>query len=436
MIPEELSRICAAGEEAHTSVLLGSAETNAARRTAPESPSVRLDGVRKAFGDFEAVRGLDLDIQRGEFFTMLGPSGCGKTTTLRMVAGFEDPTGGRVLIDGEDVAALPPHRRPTNTVFQSYALFPHLSVGENVAFGLRRKKVDKAEVDRRVAAELERVGLAREINRRPNQLSGGMQQRVALARALVNLPKVLLLDEPLGALDLKLRKGLQLELKRIQRDVGITFVYVTHDQEEALTMSDRIAVMDQGRIEQIDAPEEVYERPATTFVAGFIGVSNLMPATITSAAGGRGRVRLDAGVEVDAEVNGFSVGERAHAVVRPEKLTVTPLMGSDAADQAHAYVNGIVESSVYLGTSTQMVVRLADDVRMTVLCPNSDDVERQALPGAGVDVRLSWAPEHMHLVRESADGTAAGAQKNPEPGSDPFIKGPDPSIDSQEATTT
>ena len=208
---------------------------------------------------------------------MLGPSGCGKTTTLRMVAGFEQPTAGRVLIDGQDVAGLPSYKRPTNTVFQSYALFPHLSVRENVAFGLRRKKVPKAEIDDRVEAELERVGLAAEINRKPNQLSGGQQQRVALARALVNLPKVLLLDEPLGALDLKLRKGLQVELKRIQRDVGITFVYVTHDQEEALTMSDRIAVMSNGVIEQVDTPETVYERPSTTFVAGFIGVSNLMP---------------------------------------------------------------------------------------------------------------------------------------------------------------
>ena len=209
-------------------------------------PSVDLDHVSKRFGDLVAVRDLELEIGRGEFFTMLGPSGCGKTTTLRMVAGFEEPTAGRVLIEGQDVAGLPSHKRPTNTVFQSYALFPHLSVGENVAFGLKRKKVAKAEVTERVAAELERVGLASEINRRPNQLSGGQQQRVALARALVNLPKVLLLDEPLGALDLKLRKGLQVELKRIQRDVGITFVYVTHDQEEALTMSDRIAVMSNG----------------------------------------------------------------------------------------------------------------------------------------------------------------------------------------------
>ncbi|MEK6328234.1 MAG: ATP-binding cassette domain-containing protein, partial [Actinomycetota bacterium] len=199
--------------------------------------------MSKHFGDLVAVRDLDLDVGRGEFFTLLGPSGCGKTTTLRMIAGFEEPTAGRVLIDGQDVVGLPSYRRPTNTVFQSYALFPHLSVRENVAFGLRRKKVAKDEIDRRVTAELERVGLQAEVSRKPNQLSGGQQQRVALARALVNLPKVLLLDEPLGSLDLKLRKGLQIELKRIQREVGITFVYVTHDQEEALTMSDRIAVM-------------------------------------------------------------------------------------------------------------------------------------------------------------------------------------------------
>ena len=267
-------------------------------------PSVRLEGVTKTFGDFVAVRDIDLDIAQGEFFTLLGPSGCGKTTTLRMVAGFEQPTSGQVLIEGTDVAGLPPHKRPTNTVFQSYALFPHMSVADNVAFGLKRKRVDKGEIKRRVDAELERVGLAAEANRRPNQLSGGQQQRVALARALVNLPKVLLLDEPLGALDLKLRKGLQIELKRIQREVGITFVYVTHDQEEALTMSDRIAVMNRGRIEQVGGPEDVYERPTTTFVAGFIGVSNLMPGEVTQANGAHSRVRLDAGVEIEAPTDG------------------------------------------------------------------------------------------------------------------------------------
>ena len=231
-------------------------------QTGADAPSVRLEGVTKRFGDFAAVRDMDLDIPRGQFFTMLGPSGCGKTTTLRMVAGFEEPTEGRVLLDGDDVTGLPAFRRPTNTVFQSYALFPHRTVEQNVAFGLQRQKVDRSEIKRRVAEELERVGLAPEAKRKPAQLSGGQQQRVALARALVNRPAVLLLDEPLGALDLKLRKQLQVELKRIQRDVGITFIYVTHDQEEALTMSDRIAVMNRGVVEQVSDPETVYERPA------------------------------------------------------------------------------------------------------------------------------------------------------------------------------
>ncbi len=359
-----------------------------------------MEGVSKRFGDFLAVDGIDLEIGAGEFFTLLGPSGCGKTTSLRMVAGFEDPTAGRVLIDGEDVAGLPPYKRPTNTVFQSYALFPHISVADNVGFGLRRKKVNRAEIARRVDAELDRVGLAAEANRKPAQLSGGQQQRVALARALVNLPKVLLLDEPLGALDLKLRKGLQVELKRIQREVGITFVYVTHDQEEALTMSDRIAVMNRGRIEQIDAPEAVYERPTTTFVAGFIGVSNLMPAQVQGAATDeRTRIKLDAGVELEAIGNGLAAGERCQAVVRPEKLRID--RAGESSPDGWPAVDGVVESSIYLGTSTQIVVRLTGDVPMTVLVPNADEAERARLPGGGVDVRLSWAPEHIHLVRES-----------------------------------
>ncbi len=362
-------------------------------------PTVRLERVSKHFGELVAVKELDLDIGRGEFFTMLGPSGCGKTTTLRMVAGFEQPTAGRVLIEGSDVAGLPSYKRPTNTVFQSYALFPHLSVRDNVAFGLRRKKVAKGEITQRVEAELERVGLAAEINRRPNQLSGGQQQRVALARALVNLPKVLLLDEPLGALDLKLRKELQLELKGIQRDVGITFVYVTHDQEEALTMSDRIAVMSNGVVEQVDTPENVYERPATTFVAGFIGVSNLMPGTVMSATGGRGMIRLDTGLEVESRVDGLATGERCHAVVRPEKLRITD--PGSVTPGALPGVDGIVQSSVYLGTSTQIIVALPGDVSMTVLVPNASEAERARLPGGGAPVRLSWEPDHMHVVRES-----------------------------------
>ncbi|TMK71811.1 MAG: ABC transporter ATP-binding protein [Actinobacteria bacterium] len=374
-------------------------------------PSVRLNRVSKHFGDLIAVQDLDLDVGRGEFFTLLGPSGCGKTTTLRMVAGFEQPTAGRILIDGADVAGLPSYRRPTNTVFQSYALFPHLSVRENVAFGLRRKKVSKSEIAGRVESELERVGLAAEINRKPNQLSGGQQQRVALARALVNLPKVLLLDEPLGALDLKLRKGLQLELKRIQRDVGITFVYVTHDQEEALTMSDRIAVMSNGIVEQVDTPENVYERPGTTFVAGFIGVSNLMPGTIASASGDRGTIRLDSGPEVEAHVNGLANGERCHAVVRPEKLRIEHAGGSSGDGMPS--VDGVVESSVYLGTSTQIVVRLPDDVTLTVLVPNASEAERARLPGGGAPVRLSWSPDHIHVVRESAAATIANTNGAP-----------------------
>ncbi|UJA22013.1 ABC transporter ATP-binding protein [Thermoleophilia bacterium SCSIO 60948] len=374
-------------------------------------PSVRLRGVTKRFGGFTAVRDMELDIPQGEFFTMLGPSGCGKTTTLRMIAGFEQPSEGRVEIEGSDVAGLPAHKRPTNTVFQSYALFPHLTVGENVAFGLKRTGTPKSEIRGRVEAELERVGLPREIDRKPNQLSGGQQQRVALARALVNLPKVLLLDEPLGALDLKLRKGLQIELKRIQREVGITFVYVTHDQEEALTMSDRIAVMNRGRVEQVAGPEEVYDHPTTAFVAGFIGVSNLMPGTVTAADSNRTTVRLGSGVELTAEQGGFASGEACHAVVRPEKLIVD--RPEDPAP-AGPSVEGTVESSVYLGTATQIVVGLADGSRMTVLVPNADESERSRLPGGGAPVRLSWTPEHMHLVH----GTDSEATTDADPNED------------------
>jgi spermidine/putrescine transport system ATP-binding protein len=367
------------------------------------APSVRLERVTKRFGDLAAVRELSLDIERGEFFTLLGPSGCGKTTTLRMVAGFEEPSEGAILIDGVDVAGLPPFKRPTNTVFQSYALFPHLNVEGNVAFGLRRKGVDKAETRRRVREELERVGLEREANRKPRQLSGGQQQRVALARALVNLPTVLLLDEPLGALDLKLRKGLQIELKRIQREVGITFVYVTHDQEEALTMSDRIAVMNRGVVEQVDAPEAVYERPRTTFVAGFIGVSNLMPGRVVSANGASAELRLDSGVTVRTESAGTSAGDRAHAVVRPEKLVIQRI---DEPSDGRPSVEGLIESSIYLGTATQVVVRLPDRTAMTVLVPNADEADRQRLPGAGARVRLAWASEHIHIVRDAEGDTA------------------------------
>jgi spermidine/putrescine transport system ATP-binding protein len=334
---------------------------------------VTLERVTKRFGSVEAVRTLDLQIERAEFFTLLGPSGCGKTTTLRMVAGFEQPSEGAVLIDGEDMDGIPPFHRPTNTVFQSYALFPHLNVEDNVAFGLKRQKVAADEIRRRVGEELERVGLVAEAKRKPRQLSGGQQQRVALARALVNRPKVLLLDEPLGALDLKLRKRLQVELKQIQRDVGITFVYVTHDQEEALTMSDRIAVMNNGIVEQVAGPEDVYERPSTAFVAGFIGVSNLLPGELVGADPG------------------------SRAVVRPEKLIV----GGDGPG-----VEGLLESSVYLGTATQLIVRLEDDSSLTALVPNSSEDTRRNLPTPGERVRLSWQPEHMHIVKEDSRDAA------------------------------
>ena len=332
-----------------------------------ESPSVVLREVTKRFGDLLAVDSLDLELAGGEFFTLLGPSGCGKTTTLRMIAGFEQPTSGEIRISGEDVAQLPPHRRPTNTVFQSYALFPHLSVGENVRFGLRRKGVPKQEISKRVAAELDRVGLQAEINRRPSQLSGGQQQRVALARALVNLPKVLLLDEPLGALDLKLRKGLQVELKGIQREVGITFVYVTHDQEEALTMSDRLAVFRAGRIEQVGSPAEVYEHPANEFVAGFVGVSNV--------------------VERD--------GRRF--TIRPEKVRL--LGEGEGADGLHVEA-GTVEDVAYVGMVTRYLVALDAGGALQVVRQNLETSSVDAHELRGRRVRVGWRADQTFAIEE------------------------------------
>src|ERR1700741_5335656 len=365
-------------------------------------PEIRLTDLSKHFRDVRAVERVSMDIGSGEFFSMLGPSGCGKTTTLRMIGGFELPTAGRIELRGRDVTTDPPDKRPVNMVFQNYALFPHLDVAGNIAFGLHRRSVEKSEIKRRVAEALDLVHLTGYEKRKPNQLSGGQQQRVALARALVNRPNVLLLDEPLGALDLKLRKQLQVELKRVQTEVGITFVYVTHDQEEALTMSDRIAVMNRGVIEQVADPESVYERPSTTFVAGFIGVSNLMPGEVISVNGASADMRLDAGPTVTASTDGAGVGERVHAVVRPEKLVLeragVPSAGNRAA------VEGQVESSLYLGTATQMVVKLADDTRMTVLVPNADADARRDLPGPGDAARLSWGHENIHIVREPAGG--------------------------------
>src|SRR5688572_3615193 len=285
---------------------------------------VRLERVTKLFADVAAVDDLSLDITEGEFFSLLGPSGCGKTTTLRMIGGFEDPTYGTVYLGGRDVTDLPPYKRDVNTVFQSYALFPHLDVYENVAFGLRRKKVDKTELERRVAETMALVDLTGFEKRKPPQMSGGQQQRVALARALVNHPQVLLLDEPLGALDMKLRKQMQLYLKRIQQEVGITFIYVTHDQEEAMTMSDRLAVMRSGKIEQLGSPAEVYEHPATEFVAGFLGASNLLDGEIKDSSNGEVTVRLTTGEAIVAQsaTPAEQLGPATKVGVRPEKITI------------------------------------------------------------------------------------------------------------------
>jgi spermidine/putrescine transport system ATP-binding protein len=325
---------------------------------------IRLVGLVKRFEDVTAVDGIDLDVPGGEFFALLGPSGCGKTTTLRLVAGFEQPTGGRILLDGVDMARTPPHRRKVNTVFQSYALFPFLNVADNVAFGLRFTDLDKGEARRRVGEALALVQLQGLERRRPAQLSGGQQQRVALARALVLNPSVLLLDEPLGALDAKLRKALQVELKALQETVGITFVYVTHDQEEALTMSDRLAVMAGGRIEQVGPPAELYEAPATTYVAGFLGVANLMGATAGGGAGGRCRVRLG---EFELEAAGGDTGASGDVkvVIRPERVVLEPY-GTTGPNR----VPGMVERLVYLGPSTQLVVRLANGEPLQALIQN------------------------------------------------------------------
>jgi spermidine/putrescine transport system ATP-binding protein len=343
--------------------------------------AVRLSNVTKRFGEFLAVDDLTLDIYEGEFFSLLGPSGCGKTTTLRMIAGFEEPTGGEISVAGQPVGGVPPYRRPVNTVFQSYAIFPHLNVFDNVAFGLRRAGVKGDELRRRVAAACEMVQLKGFEKRRPAQLSGGQQQRVALARALVNRPKVLLLDEPLGALDLKLRKELQLELRNLQHEVGITFVYVTHDQEEALTMSDRIAVMDEGLVQQVADPSTLYEYPQNRFVAGFIGQTNILSGTVESANDNRVALRTASGTRVEAAACGDvpAEGSEAYATVRPEKLRF-----GDAGDNV---VAATVEQIVYLGVSTQYILRLESGEKMMVHQQNAHDA---AGPSEGDAVTVAW----------------------------------------------
>jgi spermidine/putrescine transport system ATP-binding protein len=356
---------------------------------------VRLERVTKRFGDVAAVDELSLDIEEGEFFSMLGPSGCGKTTTLRMIGGFEDPTYGTVFLGGRDVTDLPPYKRDVNTVFQSYALFPHLNVRENVAFGLRRKKVPKSEIGTRVSDVMKLVDLVGFEDRKPPQMSGGQQQRVALARALVNHPKVLLLDEPLGALDLKLRKQMQLELKRIQQEVGITFIYVTHDQEEAMTMSNRLAVMRQGRIEQLGEPEDVYENPSTEFVAAFLGASNLLEGEVKDETNGDATVLLSAGTSVIVPVDRIpqDAGTRVKVGVRPEKITIGEEGTPVPADLNS--ITGVLRMSTYIGVSHQYKVEGPGGTMLTVYMQN---LGAEEAPRPGERVVLSWKPDHTFAV--------------------------------------
>jgi spermidine/putrescine transport system ATP-binding protein len=361
---------------------------------------VRLERVTKRFGDIAAVDDLSLDIEEGEFFSMLGPSGCGKTTTLRMIGGFEDPTYGTVFLGGRDVTDLPPYKREVNTVFQSYALFPHLNVRENVAFGLRRKKVDRSEIGTRVTDVMKLVDLEGFEERKPPQMSGGQQQRVALARALVNHPKVLLLDEPLGALDLKLRKQMQLELKRIQQEVGITFIYVTHDQEEAMTMSNRLAVMRQGKIEQLGEPEDVYENPSTEFVAAFLGASNLLEGDVKDQTDGDATVLLSAGTSVMVPVDRIpqDAGTRVKVGVRPEKITISN-EGTSVPEGLNS-ISGVLRMSTYIGVSHQYKVEGPGGTMLTVYIQN---LGAEEAPRPGERVTLSWKPEHTFAVVPQED---------------------------------
>jgi putative spermidine/putrescine transport system ATP-binding protein len=349
------------------------------------APAISLRGLSKHYDQVRAVDGLDLDIEDGEFFSMLGPSGSGKTTVLRLIAGFESPSSGTVRLGGEDVTERAPYGRDVNTVFQDYAIFPHMDVQQNVEYGLRVKKVPKADRRRRAEEALATVRLEGYAARRPHQLSGGQRQRVALARALVNRPKVLLLDEPLGALDLKLRREMQVELKEIQREVGITFVFVTHDQEEALTMSDRIAVFNEGRIQQLATPVELYEKPASAFVAGFVGTSNLLEPSVARQL----------------------VGEEGTFVVRPEKLVMLAEPAAPAADATTCVAPGVVREVVYLGASTHSIVELDAGATLTVSHQNSDVSIDAALERRQQRVVLSWRRDHMVALTGPASGPAA-----------------------------
>jgi spermidine/putrescine transport system ATP-binding protein len=364
---------------------------DAAAATTDSDDVIVLDRVRKQFGDFAAVKEAHFDIARGEFFAMLGPSGCGKTTTLKMIAGFEQPTAGRVLLEGVDVSRVPPYKRNVNTVFQQYALFPHMTVADNVAFGPRSKRVSRSECDRRVAQMLEIVRLGEFAKRKPSQLSGGQQQRVALARALVNYPSALLLDEPLAALDLKLREAMQLELKRIQREVEITFVFVTHDQGEALTMSDRIAVMSEGVVEQIGTPEEIYHRPASLFVAGFIGSANLLPGTAIGVDGDDVVVELESGPTVRATPGRQpSHGDPVSVMIRPERLQVAVDAGADGR-----CIEGVVRDVIFQGSSARLRLELRDATEIVAHVDPDDDLP---FIRPGSSVHAMWKPGATYVL--------------------------------------
>jgi putative spermidine/putrescine transport system ATP-binding protein len=358
------------------------------QRQAPQ-PAVSLVEVVKRFGDVAAVDGVSIDVQPGEFFSLLGPSGSGKTTCLRMIAGFEHPSEGRIMLDGRDVSDLPPFARDVNTVFQDYALFPHMTVADNVGYGLMVRKISRAERVPRVENALRMVRLEHLGDRKPGQLSGGQRQRVALARSLVMRPRVLLLDEPLGALDLKLRQAMQIELKEIQQEVGLTFIYVTHDQEEALTMSDRLAVFNVGRVEQVGSPAEVYERPATAFVAGFIGVSNVL----------------------DGEPAARITGSQHAFTVRPEKIALVPTEADVSGSQCTA--TGIVREVVYLGAVTRYIVELDGGGELVVMQQNLTTSSMEALQVRGKPVRLLWERSNNRPVEGAGH---EGSEADPEQG--------------------
>ncbi|GAB3767628.1 ABC transporter ATP-binding protein [Nocardioides ginsengisegetis] len=383
------------------------AESDVVDTAAESFEGLRLRAVTKSFGAFEAVHDLDLDVPRGSFFALLGPSGCGKTTTLRMVAGLETPTAGTITLAGQDITAAKPYHRPVNTVFQSYALFPHLDIFENVAFGLRRRK--KADVKQQVADMLELVELTSQARKKPAQLSGGQQQRVALARALINKPEVLLLDEPLGALDLKLRRSMQIELKRIQTEVGLTFIHVTHDQEEAMTMADTVAVMNKGVIEQMGAPAELYENPQSTFVANFLGQSNLIEGTIRSRAADVVSVEMHGiGVTVPTERT-HAEGDQGWVGIRPEKVLIGE-EGEALDAPGNTIPGGVVTDVSFFGVSTQYLVRMPWGQELQVFEQNTG---RRRIFRQGDRVELSWRPEYAFLLDHSQDAEA-GAQRREE----------------------